>query len=131
MYTGLHAEASLVGSLETTTWLLSPSTATQSEVDGHDRASRELPLSTLLAVTVQAALAPSAGSVEVTTLPASSTAAQKVSVGQETPLIFALPSTLVDVHDAAFVGSVEVTTLPASSAATQRAVDGQDTLLSW
>src|SRR5947208_734775 len=77
----LQAPAPPVGLVELTT--LPPlSTATQSDVDGHEMPLIPLLPSTL--VTVQAP-APPVGLVEVTTLPTLSTATQSDVDGHETP----------------------------------------------
>src|SRR5450756_1420219 len=78
-------------------------------------------------VTVQAP-APPVGLLEVTTLPAKSTATQRPLLGQDTPRRTLEPSTWVTVQAAAPpVGLLEVTTLALPSTATQRPLLGQDT----
>jgi hypothetical protein len=69
--------------------------------------------------------------VEVVTSPLTSTAAQKVVVGQETPASLVRPLTLAAVHAEPLpVGSVDVTALPRLSTATHSELDGHDTELS-
>jgi hypothetical protein len=58
------------------------STATQSEEEGHEMPVREALSSTLVTVHADA---PPVGVVEVSTLPAESTATQSDAFGQETP----------------------------------------------
>jgi hypothetical protein len=71
---------------------------------------------------------PPPGSVEVRTSPLLSTAAQRVAVGQETPVTRTEPPPFVAVHVAAGrPGSVEVRRLPAPPPATQSEVAAQAT----
>src|SRR5947209_6580797 len=77
-------------------------------------------------VTFQAA-APLAGWMEVSTLPAWSTATHSDNDGHEIPTRFCPPSTFLTAQaDAPPAGSVEVTTSPALSTATQSDADGHD-----
>jgi hypothetical protein len=88
------------------------STATHSELEGHEIADSWWPGSMLL--TVQLAPAPAAGSVEVATLLESSTATHSALDAQEMPVRALLPSALLSVQLALApsAGSVEVRTLP-------------------
>ena len=72
--------------------------------------------------------APPLGSVEVRTLPLSSTATQRLSVGQETPVILIEVPALASCQPAAApLGSVEVRTFPVLLPAAQSRVDTQET----
>src|ERR1700683_4677424 len=103
--------------------LPSMSPATHSAVEGQEiaRSSVNLPGPSTL-VGVQAATPP-VGLVEVMTCPKSSTATQKVVVGQLTPL--ALPAGLMRSQEPAVVGVVEISSCPMFSGTTQSVVLGQ------
>jgi hypothetical protein len=80
-------------------------------------------------VTFQAA-APPSGLLEVTPLPAASTATQKLLLGQDTPFSEMAPSTPAAFHPAAPpFGLPEVNTLPPLSVPTQRVVLVHETLV--
>jgi hypothetical protein len=127
-----------VGSVEITLFPAS-STATHSEIDGHDTPARlaghdvgwpqlSVALSMCAALHVPA---PPVGLVETTAFPALSTATQSDADGHEIPVKMLVPSMLVGalhVGDAA-VGSLVSTTFPRLSTAAHNDVDAHDTAI--
>jgi hypothetical protein len=118
----VHAPAPPAGSVEVST--LFASTATHSDVDGHETLWSAHPPEQLSTCVTVHAPAPPVGSVDVTTFPNPSTATQRDTDGQEMPVRTGvtspsipntglLGSTRTAVQAGApAVGSVEVTTFP-------------------
>jgi hypothetical protein len=118
----VHALAPPVGSVEVVK--PEPPTMTQNDVDGHEML--EKPAGRTAAI-VQAAVPP-AGSVDVSTFPASSIPTQRDSEGQDRLTIGLVPSTSAAVHaPGPPVGLVEVMTSPSPLATTHKDADGHET----
>jgi hypothetical protein len=119
-----HAALPPAGFVEMNTDEGASPTATQSEVEGHETLHKRCV--SMLATCHD--WAPEVGEVDVTTLPALSTATHREVLGQEIASSWFALSTGVTVHAAAPpVGSLEVTTLPALSTVAQKLSVGQDT----
>jgi D-serine deaminase-like pyridoxal phosphate-dependent protein len=111
--------------LETNT-SFAPSTATHSDVDGHETATSARAPSTCAALQADA---PLVGFVDVMTFPALSTATQNASEGQEmSSMASAGPATCAMVQaEAPPAGLVDVITSPRASTATHSDADGHET----